>query len=404
VADRRALINERNALFRAFAYNRPYARQACNDLARLIAYLNPNLDSSPPVDAAVWRRAVLSVSPQDVVDFLIHQDLFNAHNRTQVHMLECSFLGLHGRKDCGCRIGMAATSVDSLIGRLTRGYTIFNLRGPFVRLGDGCPLNSFAVKEYLRFVEFEQALAHITPKQATPMFRPKLRSLFVYLSTLLSKEKNPVRACIIRMDSALIALLFARGKRPGDAVQLDCQMTFWLPERLGILFNVMVGKTLRHGFRDVFALVRADQLDDYIIDPVPLMMEYFRYASLQGADMGVGPCFRNHSWRDATLSTERLTAAYVNARFVRYLHSAGLFQGETLYSLRSGQGLSTIFNGVAFEDMMAKIGWRTKKTAEHYMRLLGTFREIYDVDSLEPDVLVHRFQTLDMHQDLVPFH
>jgi hypothetical protein len=384
-------------------YDRTYAKQAQRDLVRLFVFLYPPVSANlmDPVDLDAWKMRVRAVTPEDIVEFLIDRDV-NGANRTQVHDLSCAFLGLPGIRDCGCRVGMAASSVDSLVGRLARGFNIWRRSGPCDYTNVGNPTNSFVVKEYVKFLEFEQANALVRPRQATPVFAHHLRALMLYLARLVSEERDPVRGCILRMDSAFFALVFARGKRPGDAIQLDGRMTFWLPEEAGLLFNVMVGKTLRHGFQDVFTLLRADSHVDFALDPVPLLVEYARFSrSALSIEVNLGPLFRNHSWRDRRPSASRLIAATVNARFIRYLKDAGIFRdGVTLYGLRSGQGLATLFEGASFEDMMLKIGWRTRRTAEHYMRLHRVFKEIYDTESVSPDILAERFAQLDMHTDL----
>jgi hypothetical protein len=370
----------------------------------LLVYLFPTLADAvrggvEHVDFTVVMQLVTTITPDNIVDFLIHRDL-TGDNRTQVHDLACEHLGKKGRFPCGCRIAMAHGTLDSLIGRLSRGFKQVELDKEYV-LGQGNPTRSFAVREYSKFIMAEQCDAHVFPKQAVVMFLRKMVLLCRYLTRAVGAQPDPVRALILQQDLALICLIFARGKRPGDAIQLNCQTTMWLPDQVGILFNVMVGKTLRDGFVDIFVLMRERDPCMFFVDAVPYLARYVEMSAALGVPMLAGPLFRHHDWRTSTLSTDRLTAAAINARFIRYMIAADQYEQETLYSLRSGQGLQTIFQGADLRQTMDKIGWRTEKTAEHYLRLRKLLAQIYDFPAHSSDELSRKFEQLNTHQGFV---
>eukprot|EP00732_Lithocolla_globosa_P003970 Lithocolla_globosa_v1_NODE_3420_length_1676_cov_2.118445.p1 type:complete len:222 gc:universal NODE_3420_length_1676_cov_2.118445:1223-558(-) len=167
------------------------------------------------------------ISPEIVVRFLISREPFG---RTQVHVSLCTFLGQHGIKQCGCKVTMAWTSVDSLIGRLSRGFNQMQVTAEWDnRLAVGNPVKSFPVRKFLKFVTAEQCESHVTPKQAVIMFSPEFLDLIAYMLSLLHTRSVPIHSLILRMDIAFLAIAMSVGRRGADISQLDCQMTRRLP-------------------------------------------------------------------------------------------------------------------------------------------------------------------------------
>ena len=68
--------------------------------------LPPPSRTSPSVDSA---------TPDDIGKFLYFRD---SCGRTQIHVNGCTFFGKSGTHDCGCRVGLAAGTIDSMIGKL----------------------------------------------------------------------------------------------------------------------------------------------------------------------------------------------------------------------------------------------------------------------------------------------
>ena len=68
--------------------------------------LPPPLGTSSSPDDAV---------PEDIGKFLFFRD---SRGKTQVHLSSCLHLGKSGFQACGCWVGLAAGTIDSIIGKL----------------------------------------------------------------------------------------------------------------------------------------------------------------------------------------------------------------------------------------------------------------------------------------------
>ena len=116
-----------------------------------------------------------TASPEDVGKFLFFRD---SRGRTQIHAPTCPFKGQHGLKDCGCRVGLAAGTINSMIGKLR---AFFNSRGQTQPYSSSSryanPCNSTFIKDWLKSAYKEQRLAQITPHQAPIIFSTHLRLL-----------------------------------------------------------------------------------------------------------------------------------------------------------------------------------------------------------------------------------
>lgn len=58
-------------------------------------------------------------TPVDIKMFLVWK---NQHGKSQVHMMECAFLGRKGLFDCYCPVRLASVTVSLLILRLVNLY------------------------------------------------------------------------------------------------------------------------------------------------------------------------------------------------------------------------------------------------------------------------------------------
>lgn len=145
--------------------------------------------------------------PVDVCRFLVWKD---KNGKTQFHQHGCPFLGQHGIHECACAIRLSYSTVDSYIGKLR---AIFNQMG---RSGEwhsplalGNPAASLEVKQYLKSVTEEQLRALITPKQATPLFLPKLRLLARHIDRQLAATGlSASQIFVLARDQAYFKALF----------------------------------------------------------------------------------------------------------------------------------------------------------------------------------------------------
>ena len=69
-----------------------------------------------------------------------------------------------------------------------------------------------------------------------------------------------------------------------------------------------------------------------------------------------------------------VSSAAMNARLKTYLWEAGLDDGETAHSFRSGCAVTLALAGSALADIMGHVGWERAHTARYYMQLEKVLR------------------------------
>ena len=103
----------------------------------------------------------------------------------------------------------------------------------------------------------EQFQARITPKQAVPLFLPKLLLLARFLNRKIAAHSiNPSGLFILARDQAFFKTLFFSGDRGSDLGMVKTEEILRFPQDDGLLFNHVWGKTLRDGASNVFGIRR----------------------------------------------------------------------------------------------------------------------------------------------------
>ena len=105
-------------------------------------------------------------------------------------------------------------------------------------LGLGNPAASPDVQKYLQASTEEQLQARITPKQAVPLFLPKLLLLARFLNRKIAAHSiNPSGLFILARDQAFFKTLFFSGDRGSDLGMVKTEETLRFPQDDGLLFN-----------------------------------------------------------------------------------------------------------------------------------------------------------------------
>ena len=138
--------------------------------------------------------------------------------KTQPYRNGCPHTGQRGVFSCHCPRRLSYNTVDSYIGKL---QSIFSDAGRQVdwnrSLHLGNPSSDELVKLYLKQVTAEQLQAHVTPKQATPIFPDKLLLLSRHLEKrLLLPNLSPSEMFVFARDQAFFKCLFYSGDHAGD--------------------------------------------------------------------------------------------------------------------------------------------------------------------------------------------
>ena len=200
-------------------------------------------------------KTILSASPTDINRFLAWKD---RHGKTVVHSDGCSDSHLQSTAKCKCPKRLAFKTVDSYIGKLRAIFKETGRCGEWnSMLGLSNPAALPEVQKYLKATTEEQLQASITPKQAVPLFLPKLLLLARFLNRKIAAHSiNPSGLFILARDQAFFKTLFFSGDRGSDLGMVKTEKILRFPLDDGLLFNHVWGKTLGDGASNVFGIRR----------------------------------------------------------------------------------------------------------------------------------------------------
>ena len=213
-----------------------------------------------------------STTPLDLTRFLVWKD---GKGKTKVHTSRCPLFGTHSKNHCKCPTRLAAATVDSTIGKLRAIFNSAGRCGPWNELFCiGNPANDSSVQSYLQFITKEQTAAHISPKQAIPLFFDKLSTLTRYLvsKAYSPNDLTPIQRYIFARDAAFFCVDFFSGDRGSDLGRTLTKEVLLLPEEQGLLFRQSIGKTLRGKDYKTFAIKKCH---DSQLCPVANLSRYF---------------------------------------------------------------------------------------------------------------------------------
>lgn len=305
-------------------------------------------------------KSLESAIPGDIVEFLVWKD---RRGRTQVHCAGCQ------GGACNCPKRLAFGTVDSLIGKL-RAIFLEHGRGAEWHsvLNIGNPATHWSVKRYLADIKEEQLKARVVPRQAEPVFLEDLRRISACIhAQFKSLALTPSYIYILARDQAVFKALFFAGDRASDLLGLKTVDIRRFPDNSGFLFNHVWTKTLRSGDPHVFAFKRGRNKQ---VCPVAGIELYFSICKCLGLRLDPGFLFRSVT-RSGKVSAEALSSAAVQARLNEYLSLDSAFANRriTLHGFRSGAAVSLALSGVSLHEIMDHIGWKSSKTALHYIKL-----------------------------------
>ena len=113
------------------------------------------------------------------------------------------------------------------------------------------------VQKYLKATTEEQLQASITPKQAVPLFLPKLLLLARFLNRKIAAHSiNSSGPFILARDQAFLKTFLFSGDRGSDLGMVKTEEILRFPQDDGFLFNHVCGKTLRDSASNVFGIWR----------------------------------------------------------------------------------------------------------------------------------------------------
>ena len=232
----------------------------------------------------------------------------------------------------------------------------------------GHPATHWSVKRYLADIKEEQLKARVVPRQAEPVFLEDLRRISACIhAQFKSLALTPSYIYILARDQAVFKALFFAGDRASDLLGLKTVDIRRFPDNSGFLFNHVWTKTLRSGDPHVFAFKRGR---NKLVCPVAGIELYFSICKCLGLRLDPGFLFRSVT-RSGKVSSEALSSAAVQARLNEYLSLDSAFANRriTLHGFRSEAAVSLALSGVSLHEIMDHIGWKSSKTALHYIKL-----------------------------------
>ncbi|KAK3698766.1 hypothetical protein QZH41_014521 [Actinostola sp. cb2023] len=113
-------------------------------------------------------KPLSSATPNDIIRFLVWKD---RSGKTKIHVPSCPWFGSRSPDQCLCPARLAAGTVDSVIGKLRSLFADLGRGGEWNDLlGMGNPASHKTVKQYLKSIQEEQAIARVSPKTSDPSF------------------------------------------------------------------------------------------------------------------------------------------------------------------------------------------------------------------------------------------
>ncbi|KAI8482941.1 hypothetical protein Bbelb_393590 [Branchiostoma belcheri] len=257
--------------------------------------------------------------------------------------------------------GLAFKTVDSYIGKLR---AIFSENGRGGEWDESLGATSKEVKQYLASVTAEQLGQGLTPQQARPVFLSKIVKVCEHIAGKIQSEKSASRLFTLARDQAIFKAAFFSGDRIADLMRVRTSDVCRLQSG-ALLMNHVWGKTLRDGRSNVFTL---EKTGDSSTCPVVAIDWYVAISKYLSISLDGGFLFRSTS-REVEVLAEQPSSAAVNTSFRRYLRKLGIDEGETLHGCRAGCAISLHMAGASEGKVMGHVGWFTKQTASHYMKI-----------------------------------
>lgn len=315
-------------------------------------------------------KSMESALPRDILEFLVWKD---RGGKTMIHQPGCPNLSAHRRVQsaCGCPKRLAFGTVDALIGKL-RAIFIEQGRGKewHAVLNVGNPAADWSIKRYLSDVREEQLKARVVPQQAEPVFLKDLVhiSRHIHKQLMQSADLSPTRIYVLARDQAIFKAMFFAADWAKDLLNLKTVDILRFPDNSGFLFNQLWSKSLRSGDAHVFALKRGT---NRLVCPVQGIELYFSVCKCLGITLVPGFVFRS-TGKSGSVSSNGLDSSAAQARLSVYISELSHVLSSkpfTLHGFRSGAAVSLAMAGLSLHEIMDHVGWKSSRTALHYIKL-----------------------------------
>lgn len=218
----------------------------------------------------------------------------------------------------------------------------------------------------------EQAEAHVTPKQAVPIFSDKMRWLANEITRRMlvltkAKETSFVQRYILHRDLAFFLCMWWAGDRAADLGRTKtCEITR-LDDR-DLLFNHTIGKTVREGDSSLIIIPKLDGED---LDPAGAVARMVDLTHEHGYNLMDGYLFRPSSPSRRGLVNKPFTGNNPSNRLKVYFSVSPDSSDVALraHGGRAGVAATLRLLGATDQQVMDHCRWATSQTYRHYTRV-----------------------------------
>ncbi|XP_062580551.1 uncharacterized protein LOC134242478 [Saccostrea cucullata] len=332
-----------------------YSRQKCSLEKEFTYFLREYRDGKGLVDA----------NPEDIRHFLVLKD---KNGKTQVHDINCQFLGKKGSFACGCPHRLAVGTVRSILGKLKPIFASYGKGFDWdSRYNIGNPVCCSSVKKYVKAIQLEQSKSHVCVQQAKPLFIRKLKDISKYIASQLENpELSLSKRYVLLRDQAFFKIQFFSGDRAHDLGLSLSQEVIILGDGKGLMFSHTVGKTLGTGKVNEFMVPR---VEESLLCPVMAYRSYVEGSLDMGVNLKTGYLFRTLDPSKGSVTDYPVSSSTMFERLKIYLSVLGIDEGETPHGIRGACAITLATSGAVAGEVMEHIGWATNSSYKRYSRV-----------------------------------
>ncbi|KAI9346572.1 hypothetical protein BDR26DRAFT_954941 [Obelidium mucronatum] len=276
-----------------------------------------------------------------------------------------------------CKISSSPDSVRNTVSHLR---AIYRRLGKTNRWVDGStaeenPALSTEIEKHIEFKEKEAVDALVQPIQATPLFKEDVDNILIEMRAQAANSKTLRERTGWLQQAALVSILQASGRRPGDIIRLHLHLVLYLPEKSGLLFIMTIHKTAGSSGISRFAIKRQQSaarctvadLENYLRALIAFRHNFNNTCLLFPNLATHHSKNKPYSWH-AKNSTMRLD---VTNKYIEWFAARLNIKSKvTLYGIRIANALETkeLATKEALARTMEKGGWTTEVSAELYTK------------------------------------
>ena len=265
-----------------------------------------------------------------------------------------SNLGKRGvNSSCSCPTHLTYGTIDLHIRKLRAIFHSAGRQGEWQSaLYLGNPASSDEVKSYLKAVTAEQIKVGKTPKQAVPLFLPKLHTISRHINSKITVPENKgTDLYVLARDQAVLKVLFFGGDRGSDLGMVKTSEILRFPSD-GLLFNHVWWKSLQDGSSNMFGIRRYP--NPYVC-PVAAIESYVAVCQKLEIDISRGYLFRTTN-SEGDIVDKPLVGNTIQQRLKHYFKEMNADEGESVHSLRAGCAITLALSGAQLADVMGHVG------------------------------------------------